>query len=414
MDAQTWLRYLRWMLAAFGAAVAMAGAFNVFVDPTGVFGAPRIPGFNAIKPYLDHHRELARWRAAQRLCPSAGIFGNSRAEIGFDPDHPDFRAQGLTAFNHAIPGSGVGVAQRQLGWLRQAGCTPQRVILGVEFFDFLGAGAAGGVPRPVPAPAVDFPFLAETVFSLTGLRDAFATVALQRAPYPATITPQGFNPLLAYIPEVEKNGHYLLFRQRAQENLKNWLKKTPRITPASGGLSVEQAGLEAFLAGAAQSAREVDLVIYPYHAEIRLMMERIGLGALFAEWKRSIFVAADRFAAEHAAEGVAVRVWDFSGIHPYTLEPIPPRGDRRTRLQYYWEAGHFKKALGDHVLSRVLGEGSDFGRQLDAGNLASWLEEDRARVRELLSRPSPLLAEVDDVIGSRPGPGVATMVKSAP
>lgn len=394
-----WRVYLRVMLVTLLAAVAAVGAINAFIDPLGVFDSPRIPGLNATKPYLDHHREFARWQSARRACASVGIFGNSRAEIGFDPGNPAFAGHGLTAFNHAIPGTGVNMAYRQLNWLRNAGCAPKTIILGVEFFDFLGSGAMSGrsAPRSVPMPSADFRFWTEVVFSLTGLRDSINTILLQRDRHAATITPLGFNPLANYIPEVETSGHYVLFRQRAEENLKNWLRKEPRITSPGGGQSADYAGLEAFLSTAAKSADTVHLVIYPYHAEIRLMMERLGLGGLFAEWKRSMLSIADRL----AAEGISVQVWDFSGIHDFTLEPIPPRGDHRTQMRFYWEAGHFKKALGDHVVARLLGENSDFGVRLQEQTVGAWLDEDRAQVHDLLAKPSALRTEVDQVLDLR-------------
>ena len=200
--------------------IATAGLFNVFIDPHGVFPSPRISSLNAIKPLLDHHRELSRYQRVRRLCPNTGIFGNSRAEVGFDPESPVLAAQGLSAFNHAIPGTGARNTYRQIVWLQAANCMPQIVLLGIDFFDFLG----GDVPRPLPtlqsdpAPELDKRFFAESVFSITGLRDSLTTVFLQRSRYPATSTERGFNPLFNYIMEVDRYGHYVLFRQRAEEN----------------------------------------------------------------------------------------------------------------------------------------------------------------------------------------------------
>ncbi|BAL25885.1 hypothetical protein [Azoarcus sp. KH32C] len=392
----SWGSYLRWTLATLVLVVASAGAINVAIDPQGVFDSPRVAGLNAVKPYLDHHRELARWQAARRVCASAGIFGNSRAEIGFDPENEGFARRGLSAFNHAVPGTSAELSLRQINWLDAAGCMPKTVVLGVEFFDFLG----GARPRPLaarptePAPRPDLRFLAESVFSVSGLRDSLDTMLLQHASYPATLTPRGFNPLLNYIPEVAQNGHYVLFRQRAEENVRSWLRKPRRLQPVEGGASENEQVLDAILARSARAAATTYLVIYPYHAEIRMMLERLGMGELFAEWKKSIVA----IAARHAAAGGRVEVWDFSGIAPETLESIPARGDRRTRMQYYWEAGHFKKALGDRVLARLLGDENGFGVRLDSSNADRWIAEDRARVQALLAEPSPLLAEVDAVL----------------
>ena len=147
----SWASYLRWMLTTLAICVALVGAINVFVDPLGIFGSPRIPGINATKPYLDHHRDLTRWQAARRVCAGAGIFGNSRAEIGFDPRHPAFAAAGLSAFNYALPSAPASTIDRQLKWLASIGCTPKLAIVGVEFNDFLGTTKA------VPLPPVDAP-----------------------------------------------------------------------------------------------------------------------------------------------------------------------------------------------------------------------------------------------------------------
>ena len=393
----SWPGYLAAMLATAVLAVGAVGAFNALIDPLGAFGGPAIAGVNARKPYLDHHREQARWARARRACAPAAIFGNSRAEIGFDPEHPAFAAHGTPAFNHAIPGTKATTALRQLGWLEAAGCMPRLMVVGVDFFDFLG-----GEAMPLPArdphddgPRTDAAFLAETVFSLSGLRDALQTVAIQRASHPTTLTERGFNPLLNYVPEVAISGHYVLFRQRADENARRWMIRAPRLAPEGGGESIDQLVLEAMLDRAGATGGETHLVIYPYHAQIRLMIDGLGLNPLFDAWKRDLVARAGR----RAARGERVVLWDFSGISETTREAIPPRGDKKTQLARYWEAGHFKKALGDRVLARVLGSDDEgFGIRLDAGNIDAHLAADARAVEALKTADAALVAETADVL----------------
>jgi len=387
------------MLSTLVVVVAAVGVVNAFIDPLGVFGFPRVSQINVIKPYLDHHRELARYQRASRLCPNAGIFGNSRAEIGFDPESPVLAKNGLSAFNHAIPGTAASTSLRQIIWLKNANCLPKTIFLGVEFFDFLGGSDPLPLPSPEthPAPLRDTRFFAESVFSITGLRDSLATLMLQRSRYPATLTDRGFNPLFNYIPEVEQSGHYILFRQRAEENVRNWTRKPMRIRPQLGGVSDDEVTVDAILSQAAQGGSTTYIIIYPYHAEIRMMIERLGMGQLFADWKRIVVDIAER----RAVGGGKVQVWDFSGIGPETLEAIPARGDRKTQMTHYWEAGHFKKELGDLMIDRLLGKQSDFGIKLDSENIESWLAVDRYRVQSLLNTPSPILREVDDLFAQQ-------------
>jgi hypothetical protein len=391
-----WPIYLQWMFTTVLVTITTVGVFNVFIDPLGVFGSPRVEKFNSLKPHLDHHLEFSRFRAAVRLCNEIGVFGNSRAENGFDPESQIFQEKNSKAFNHAIPGSSIGTALQQMNWLQSANCLPKNIIIGVEFFDFLGGSEAKPTPtlKTHPVPTFDSKFLTESVFSLTGLRDSFSTINLQRTRYPAISTDHGFNPLLNYISEVEKSGHYALFRQRAEENIRSWKRKTLRLKPAQGGVSEDEAWLAAFLAESEKNGSTVHIVIYPYHAQIRLIIEKLGMGDLFTAWKRLIF----DLAQAGVGRGGRVKVWDFSGVAPETLEAIPEKGDKKTQLKYYWEAGHFKKDLGNLVLARIYGADGDFGRELKSESLEAWLLEDRGRVTSILGTPSPLVTEVEDLL----------------
>lgn len=385
-------RYLYWLFAVLLGTLALCGAINVGVDPLGIFGSPRVAGINATKPYLDHHRTLARWQGARRLCPDVGIFGNSRAEIGLDSDHPVFGRLGLTAFNHAIPGSSIATSVQQMAWLKQAGCSPEEIVLGVEFFDFLGSSPAKALSFESTPPNIGLNVWAETVFSITGLRDSLTTLAAQRMRHPAILTERGFNPLLNYVPEVEHAGHYVLFRQRAEENLKNWMRKEPRIHAAGGQISEDFAGLDAFLKEAAAAGSKVHLVIYPYHAEILLMLERLNWLGLFAQWKAEILASADLY----AKAGMNIEVVDFSGLSAETAEPIPPRGDKR-HLSFYWEAGHFKKELGDRMLERIFGDATGFGVRVDKDSLSQHNEAARQKVLREREINAGLAREVDSL-----------------
>lgn len=392
----SWKSYLYWMLATCLLAISTTGLLNVLIDPLGVFGSPRIPGMNSVKPYLDHHRHLARLAAARRVCAPTGIFGNSRAEIGLNPLSPAFLERGINAFNHAIPGSNANTAYRQLLWLEAGGCLPKQIVLGVEFFDFLGGAPAGTLPtlQTTPPPTLDGRFLAESVFSITGLRDSLTTLIAQHAGFAATITDRGFNPLRNYLQEVSRNGHHVLFRQRAEENLRNWSSRSKRLHPIEGGVSDDEMAVDAIITRSAAAGSRIVLVIYPYHAQIRLLLEHMGLGELFSEWKRQVF----RLAERHAAAGANVEVWDFSGIGNETQEGIPAPGDRSTHLAYFWEAGHFKKELGDRLLARLMGKENGFGTKLEQQTLEAWLSQDRTAVRSLLMTPSPLTADVEQLI----------------
>lgn len=387
-----WAIYLGWLLGCTTALVVFVGLLNFTIDALAIYGTPRIPGVSAAKPYLDHHRELARHLRARRICAEVGIFGNSRAEIGLDPEGEAFSRRGLSAFNHAIPGSGVLTAYQQIIWLEASGCMPNTTILGVEFFDFIGGDDRVKLPTlySSPPPGVSAQIAAETLFSLTALGDSIKTIGVQRAAYPSLITDRGFNPLLNYTALVKSSGHYPLFAQRAGENVRNWSKKAARLEAADGGASADAEVLTAFLERASGPNRRAVLVIYPYHVQIRVIINLLGLGEQFAAWKQRL--------VEIASTKPNVEVWDFSGLAPETSEAIPVRGDTATMLRYYWEAGHFKKELGEKMLERIFGHRDGFGTVLNHETLGAVVAADQVAVQQFIGAASPLVEDVRRIV----------------
>ena len=251
-NAITGAAYLGWMLSM---AALLVAAVALVLHPGRPPGRVRLAanaGLNAVKPYFEHDRELTHWMGAKRACSKTGIFGNSRAEIGLNPVGPALLAHGLPAYDHAIPGTSAGLSYRQLKWLAEAGCMPSTIFLGVDFFDFLGAPPAPPMIAldAAPAPRIDGNFVAQDVLSVTGLQDSIETLAIQHARHPATLTERGFDPLDNYVAEVEHNGAYALFRQKAQDNIRTWKRQAPTIQPPAGGVCDTERAIDAFVSRA--------------------------------------------------------------------------------------------------------------------------------------------------------------------
>jgi hypothetical protein len=70
-------------------------------------------------------------------------------------------------------------------------------------------------------------------------------------------------------------------------------------------------------------------------------------------------------------------------------------------LHGYWEAGHFKKALGDLVLTRVLGADAmddDFGVRLNTRNESAVLERQRQLADEHARSHADALSELTGIV----------------
>ena len=366
-------RYLLVLGASAALVVGGVGALYAVADPQGLLGTPPIKGINVTKPYLEYHRELVRWVMAQRACPSAGVFGNSRAEIGFNPAHPALQPQGERAFNHAIPGSAVDLARDQLRWLREAQC-PQRVaVIGLEFMDFLFDANKPVPPVPAlrPRPRVTPQLVLPTMFSLTGLNHAWKTLRAQHVRSAPTVAASGWNPMGSYEGLVQREGHDALFRQRLDDMRRRLTRGDVR--PLEPG-TYDYAVLRDVLRDARQAGTKVILVSYPYHLQLRQLLAARGLEGALGDWKFEIAKIAEEEGAEF---------WDFAVVSRETTEPVPPPRDREP-MAGYWEAGHFKRELGDGMLDQVFLGRDGFGVRLKSGNARMEVEWDQARLRATL------------------------------
>ncbi len=385
-------RYLIWTAWVFLAGVAAVLALVIVVDPYRLYRVLERPGFNAVKPGLTRHQESIKLAHALALRPQVVILGNSRAEIGFNPAALPPPLSGQPAYNLAIPGTGLSSSSRELQHLFAAGVKPDTIVAGLEFMDFLArantAASAGAVPPPaVPgggAPAWRF----DTLFSLASVKDAVSTLRIQHDPEALTMTAAGFNPLLEYRGHVRKEGYHALFAQAAGAAQKRLRDKAPIVLDSS-----DFSHLRSMLAPALAGGSDVYLLIYPYHAQMMTMFEREGLWPLFEQWKAQTVAQVAALRAQYPQ--ARIRLVDFSGYGAYQCEPVPDRSERPGVTRWYWEAGHFKEALGERVLARLLappGVQDGFGMDLNETTLAANQQRIRSERAACLAASPALFA----------------------
>ncbi|HWW73051.1 MAG TPA: hypothetical protein VN089_24160, partial [Duganella sp.] len=363
--------FIKWMAAALLAGVLLVVLFGVVVDPYRLFRLVDIAGFNAVKPRPEHFQSEIKLAGARALRPATVLMGNSRVDVGIDPDSEQLGAAKRPAYNLAIPGTGVGTSREQFEYLRAAGAAPSTLLLGVDFFDFLLD------PDSVEAPAKSPPtglasqrWKVDTLFSLNALLDAVKTLGIQRDPDAGTMTARGFNPLYDYLRFAREDGYHSLFQQRALENARSFSLAPHGIARSRGDSSSEWRELGGLLDAAAREKTDIHLIIYPYHAQLMVMMEQTGLWPVFEQWKLRLLREVARFNGAHP--GARVVLWDFSGYGRPQCEAIPARGDIVRGTRWYWESGHFKSALGELILERVFGAAGtepapeEFGFRLNA------------------------------------------------
>lgn len=352
-------RFLIIAAAAFALLLTGVGLFARVVDPYDYWGSPAIDGLNRYRPASVKHLPAVKQRQYERLRPTTVVAGNSRVDVGIDPASPAWPAAMQPVYNFGLPGTDTpGVVSNLIDAAKVH--RPKAIFLAVDFVDFRIAerdwrtfessntrSSSRGVVGILRQST-------ETVLSLDALFDSLLAVAEQRSPYPAHITPAGYNGLGEYNQIVAAEGHAALFEQRNRENIRRYIQGPKAVAWPDRGGSAQWAALEDLARYCRENGIRLVLFTYPYHADLLLAFDRTGLWPAFGDWQR-------RLAALGAREGVPV--WTFTRLDSATTEAVPAPGDTKTKLGWYWEGGHFKAALGERMVRAMLGQGG-FGAPL--------------------------------------------------
>ena len=372
-------RYLASMGAAFVLVLVAAALLSAYVDPYRVFDLPGHLDDASPRPRAEQQVRLTKVVGVQRVHPRTLVIGNSRAEIGLDPQSAEWPSSWQPVYNAAIPGTDLSTGIAMLEHALRVGKVAH-VVVGLEFLDFLVAADEPSQEDPADADGAATESTrwqaARTLLTLDSILDAALTLQARGDPYAADITARGFNPLRDYRLAVRREGYGALFEQRNRENARSFALLPHDIFERGGRSSPSWRQLERLLALAKDHDVRVIGIIYPYHAQTLELFRAAGLWEAFEAWKARL---AEVMPARAEVGGEACALWDFSGYHAYASEPVPARGVLGVDLAWYWEAGHFKSTLGERMLQRIGGGQPEpaFGRCLTPATAP----DDRAAIR---------------------------------
>jgi hypothetical protein len=399
-------RYCIVWLATLVTALVVVAVFDAVVDPYGIIGSPRIQGFNLLKSEADTHTRLTKPYQIERVRPGAVILGTSRAQVGLDPENRVWPEAVRPVYNFGTPGANLPTLYRELQDAGSLGSVKLAVIT-LDFENFLSADTkpdltseedqrmlvrADGKPNTVRAHrrAQDMFF---ATLTLGAFEDSIATIIDQHKKYVPDVTPEGRWTEAAFEEAVSTDGYYELFRQKeanyAQRNAQIASKLIDKPNPTAG-IDVVRHMLDYCRAHGIRPL----LIIPPYHADLLEIFDKAGLWARFEGWKKDLV----RLSDQYSITGMPVPLWDFSGYDRYSTETVPAKGDHHAVVNWFWEAGHFKRALGDLMLRRVfVGEPPDLGGELAVDTIDRQIEKARVARDDYRTTHNPQVAWVSEI-----------------
>jgi hypothetical protein len=396
--------YLWWLAGAFLLSLASTALFNVWVNPYRLFEVFGDGPLTKIKARPDSSLGTVKLLNAVSARPAALIVGNSRADVGFSPDHPGWGRYRGRVYNLAVPGEGIQSVRDKFRAMIDC-CDIRMALVAVDFQDFVLNAERVGPPVRSNADSIEALLrqqLLRALFTETGVVDSVRTLAASRQAYPATLRADGFNPLLDYIPVAARDGYPSMFRQKLNTTTVSFVRARKGIFPPGAADSGEFAALREILRLARAHNVDLHVLMYPYHAQYYLLFEQLGLWTEFERWKRAVLATCQDLPGSKGT-GPRVILWDFSAFSAESMAPVESFGARGAG-RWYWEAGHFKQALGDRVLDEVFGTDAGTGRRLGTrltpGNVDSWLGLQRRSLHRFAVAQPAQLAEVEAALAN--------------
>ncbi|BCX49868.1 hypothetical protein HAHE_37760 [Haloferula helveola] len=360
--------YRRFVLTIVGfVAVVVVGftALNTWINPLWVTPTPWTDtGFAEWRPVYRHQR-TAKAGMVRAEDWQAAFFGSSRIDIALDPALPEWGD--TKAVNLAVS---AGTLPETSGILHYAieRDPLELAIVGIDLGDLMGAGSGIRTTGYMESPFNEKgdPFERELRY-LAGISTFESSIRAME------------NRAEERLPEYTTQGHRL--RHQEPDNVakviyRDSIPHAIRVVRRRRTLEVEPnpwkvACLQRILDDTKAKKCKLVVVMPPNHATYLGVYHYLNDDDRVHSTDRALMVKMLAESNARHPDAPPAVIWDFNDFHPLNCEPIPTDG---SRMHWWLDGTHARKALGDVMLHRIMGwpidgEGQDYGIQLTAENL---------------------------------------------
>ncbi|MBN2770076.1 MAG: hypothetical protein JXR90_05195 [Spirochaetes bacterium] len=354
--------------------IALIGGVNYTIDPYDdynnyFFNEKKIMGVKKIR--------FIKVLKAYQIKPKSIILGNSRAEIGFNPEHCYLTKP---SYNMAISGGSMYENRINFKWaLKQKKL--QQVILVVDYDMFT-------ITKQKLVPEFEkyfyYSYIYGYIFSVDTLVDSYKTIIGSTYDFPTWSEYGQLDGGYMQRQLTKMGGHHVVMKYGPPAFYKKASKSY--IYPDTGNNSFSD--FEKIVKQCYENDIKLDIVFSPSHIrQWKIMVDYHHVNYdHWLQWKKDIVLSVNSISNHYHKP--PYRVFDFSVYHPLTAEEVPI--DPAKKMKYHWENIHFKNALGSIVLDRLKGTSphKDFGIQLTINNIDKHLREQSAERSKYIDIPA--------------------------
>jgi hypothetical protein len=344
----------------------LVAGFCVLVDPLDIYRIVVREGFNERKSEYQSYARIAKPVQIEYHHPERLAFGSSRVDLAMPMEYGAAAQQYPNGFNAGLNSANL---RSILELLQHASITGEvkDVLIGVDFYMFNGMNQMPYMYPDMLASLNPDPWqrhfqqISTTIFSPGMLSASISTLRHQDGLPKRKQTGQAY--MEAEIAKALENGYESQFRQYEDGLVRHvWTPcRDNRFSYHYAGYPDTVAIFRDILALADSEGFRLTLFIAPVHARMLEVLDASGLWPAYEQWKR------DMVQMVEATGNPNITLWDFSGYHAYSVEPVPE--DPAITMQWYIDSSHYTEALAEIMLDVMYAERRDFGTQLTGSNI---------------------------------------------
>lgn len=365
-------RYLITLIVLLFSVLSGVVLVNLIVDPLDVYRLVKKPGFNAYKSKLSTYTRLAKPIHIENRQPERLAFGSSRTEIGIPVYGTAWDATGGSAMNAAVSGGDITTVKRLFSHALQV-APVKDVVIGIDFFMFNGRSQQI-YPYPqllaTDAEANErmIQGLVLTLFTPEMLRISTKTLRRQDPEDNKHLPTGQMNNVREISKAIEKG--YLKGFERFEIGFTrgDWTKCKNNLFSYEGADVDTMEIFSDILQTAKANDIDITLFISPVHARLLETLDAAGLWDEFEQWKIDLVASVEGVNAGGTSSPILL--WDFSGYHRYSEEPLPDGPG--VAMDWYIDSSHYNDALGKVMLDIMYGGGKyddNFAERLSKNNV---------------------------------------------
>ncbi|WP_428088233.1 hypothetical protein [Candidatus Thioglobus sp.] len=352
------MNYLKWISVWFVAAIVtllLVGTLNYIISP---YNSPyrRLSEIN----YFSLAKLLViKTFQVDQLEYKGLVLGGSRAEFGFSPEHDYFIKP---SYNYGSPGSSVYDTKLKLKHAIKTNNIKQ-VVYVADYGTFI-LKKQSQVPKDLFADGQKYFYLFSTDTLINSFKKIFKTGA-----YP--VLSNGQREHFHRQKNVNEAGSHAKYFAIYKDFYKGYYPAYQYQDTKKNSFD----DFEELIEICYKNNIKLDVVFGPSHVVMWEILNDTISYSKWLKWKKDVVLSmqkvSDRFNKD------PYRLFDFSVYHKLTTENVPT--DLKAQMKYHWEPSHYKSALGEIVLNRLIGESKfkEFGVELNIDNIESHLNNQK-------------------------------------